>query len=255
MIDGIRAWIRNSLRSVIYPGLDLHTRNRVSLCAFWKNGSRTVLDAGSGNGYFSWLAYRSGAHVVAMTFDQSQVEKAHEFLVEHRGADPSRLRFERRDLYDLVGETRQFDEIICYETIEHIRRDTEVIAQFFRLLRPGGTLHLSAPNRDHPRHQAEVLDVNEVGGHVRAGYTKEDYRALLEPIGFRVRTMAGIGPKGLYYADEFLRFIRTRMGDLFAVPFLCVFMPFVWLARMDPPLPYSIYVCADKSCGEDLSDA
>src|ERR1039458_955669 len=27
-----------------------------------------------------------------------------------------------------------------------------------------------------PRHQAEVLDTKESGGHVRAGYTKDDYR-------------------------------------------------------------------------------
>jgi len=49
------------LRDLIYPGLDLHTRNRASLCRFWKTGPRDVLDAGSGNGYFSWLAYQSGA--------------------------------------------------------------------------------------------------------------------------------------------------------------------------------------------------
>jgi len=50
--------IRNALRSLIYPGLDLHTRNRASLRRFWKTGLRDVFDAGSGNGYFSWLAYQ-----------------------------------------------------------------------------------------------------------------------------------------------------------------------------------------------------
>jgi ribosomal protein L11 methylase PrmA len=74
----IRHWVRN----LIYPGLDLHTRNRASLCSFWKIGPRDVFDAGSGNGYFSWLAYKSGARVVAANFDKKQVEKAKEFLLD-----------------------------------------------------------------------------------------------------------------------------------------------------------------------------
>ena len=122
-------------------------------------GSRRVIDAGSGNGYFSWLAYRSGASVVALNIDSEQVTKAREFLLEYRKADAERLRIEQLDLYDLVNETRIFDEIICYEVLEHLRRDREVVQSFHRILRNGGVLHLCCPNRCHPRHQAEVLDL------------------------------------------------------------------------------------------------
>ena len=78
------------LRNLVYPGLDLHTRNRAALCRFWKTGPRDVLDAGSGNGYFSWLAYRSGARVVAMNVEASQADRAREFLVGYRKADPAK---------------------------------------------------------------------------------------------------------------------------------------------------------------------
>ena len=173
--------IRNWFRNLIYPGLDLHTRNRASLCKFWKIGPRDVLDAGSGNGYFSWLAYKSGARVLALNFDKTQVEKSRDFLLGYKKADPARLQFERYDLYDLPAEIRTFDEIICFEVLEHLRRDGEVVKEFYRMLRPGGVLHVCCPYRLHPRHQAEVLDLNETGGHVRSGYTEEDYRALFEP--------------------------------------------------------------------------
>jgi len=46
------------IRNFLYPGLDLHTRNRASLTRFWQRGPRDVLDAGCGNGYFSWLAIK-----------------------------------------------------------------------------------------------------------------------------------------------------------------------------------------------------
>ena len=238
--------MKNFVRNLIYPGLDLHTRNRASLCRFWKTGPRDVLDAGSGNGYFSWLAYQSGARVVALNYEQGQVEKARNFLIGYRKADPSRLRFEQGNLYDLNRESRTFDEVICFEVLEHLKRDREVAAQFHRILKPGGALHLCCPHRLHPRHQAEVLDVNETGGHVRQGYTEADYRALLEPLGFRIERVVGIGTPGIYLGDKFLRAIRNRVGDVIAVPLLPLALPFVWLARMNPRVPFSLYVRAIK---------
>ena len=238
--------ISNWLRDILYPGLDLHTRNRASLCRYWKTGPRDVLDAGSGNGYFSWLAYQSGARVVAMNFEQAQVEKAREFLLGYRKADPRRLRFEQCNLYDLQKEERVFDEIVCFEVLEHLRDDRAAVREFFRMLRPGGMLHLCCPNRLHPRHQAEVLDLDATGGHVRSGYTLDDYRALLEPAGFVIEREVGIGPRLLCLADKVLCAIRGRWGDPVALPLLPLTLPFVWLARENPRVPFSFYVTAVK---------
>ena len=238
----IRYWIRN----ITYPGLDLHTRNRGVLRNFWKAGPRDVFDAGSGNGYFSWLAYKSGARVVGVNCDKTQVEKANEYLLSYKKADPSRLRFEHCNLYDLPKEMRAFDEIICFEVLEHLCRDSDVIRELFRILRPGGVLHVCSPNRLHPRHQAEVLDRNETGGHVRSGYTEEDYRKLLEPLGFRIDRVVGIGPRSVYLMDKFLRAIRNRFGDVLALPFFPVILMVIWFARPNPPVPFSIYVKAVK---------
>lgn len=236
----------NWLRAALYPGLDLHTRNRAQISRFWKTGPRDVLDAGSGNGYLAWLAYRSGARVVAMNIEQAQVEKAREFLIDFRKTDPDRLRFEQRNLYDLGSETRTFDEIICSEVLEHLRRDRDVLKEFYRILRPGGVLHLCCPNRLHPRHQAEVLDLNETGGHVRPGYTAPEYRALLEPLGFKIDRIAGIGSKGVYLADLALRTVRNKIGDWATLPLLPLALPFVWFAKLNPPIPFSLYVRAVK---------
>ena len=246
--------MRNWLRNLLYPGLDLHTRNRGSLVRYWKSGPRDVLDAGSGNGYFAWLAYRSGARVVAMNFEREQVEKARDFLLGYRKADAKRLRFEQRNLYDLRNETRTFDEIVCFEVLEHLRRDGDVVREFHRILRPGGVLHLCCPNRKHPRHRAEVLDAGETGGHVRHGYTFEDYRALLEPAGFVIEREVGIGPRSLFLADEALRTVRNRLGDAVALPLLPLALPFVWSAVANPPVPFSLYVMASKSLGSAPDD-
>jgi SAM-dependent methyltransferase len=241
--------LRSFLRRLIYPGLDIHLRNRVALCSFWRKGERDFLDAGSGNGYFSWLAYLSGASVVAFNFEQEQVDKARDFLVRYRAADPARLRFEQRNLYDLHHESRAFDEIICYETLEHIHDDERVVRELARLLRPGGRLHLCCPNRLHPRHQREVLDLEEKGGHVRQGYTWEELEALVRKHGLAVDLRAGIGPRPVYLADEALRWVRNRVGDRAALPLVPFFLPAVWMARMNPAEPFSVYVRAVKPDG------
>jgi SAM-dependent methyltransferase len=245
--------LKNWLRSAVYPGLDLHTRNRASLCRFWKSGPRAVLDAGSGNGYFSWLAYRSGARVLALNINAEQVAKAREFLVEFKSADGKRLRFLHFNLYDLPSLKEKFDEIICYETLEHIRRDDEIVREFYRLLNPGGVLHLCCPYSLHPRHKTSELDVDETGGHVRAGYTREDYAALLTPVGFQLDVFAGIGSPALCRADDFLRLIRHKLGDMFALPLLPVLLPVVWWSRFDPRIPFSLYVRARKPAVSGLA--
>jgi SAM-dependent methyltransferase len=238
--------VKNWVKSLVYPGLDLHTRNRASLCAYWKQGPRDVLDAGSGNGYFSWLAYKSGARVLALNFDDEQVGNASGFLVGYKGADPSRLEFKRLNLYQLPNLDSKFDEIICYETLEHIARDTDVVREFYRVLKPGGILHLCCPYGLHPRHRDSELDLAESGGHVRAGYTEKGYRDLLEPIGFTVDKFVGIGSPSLCRADNFIRAIRIKFGDVIALPLLPIVLPFVWLSKDNPKVPFSLYVRSIK---------
>jgi SAM-dependent methyltransferase len=250
MVSGAQ-FMKHFLRSLVYPGLDLHVQSRRTLSQFWRKGPRRVLDAGSGNGYFSWLAYRSGATVLALNYEQGQVAKAQEFLVRYRGAEPTRLKFQQMNLYDLDKLDGAFEEIICYETIEHIKGDAQVCREFFRLLKPGGTLHVCCPHALHPRHQIEVLDTEEKGGHVRAGYTEESFRALLDPIGFRIQQVRGLGSSATVVADRWLKKVRHRHGDLVALPLLPLGRMTVRLTeQLDPAVPFSIYAQASKPASE-----
>jgi SAM-dependent methyltransferase len=245
--NNMKTTMKNRMRELVYPGLDLHVISRRSLVNFWKTGARRVLDAGSGNGYFSWLAYQSGAEVLALNFEKGQVDKARDFLVGHRKADPRRLEFRQFDLYDLGKVDDAFDEIICFETIEHIKGDDFVCREFFRLLKPGGVLHLCCPHALHPRHQEEVLDTEETGGHVRSGYTEESYRELLEPIGFELERIHGLGSPSTFTVDKWMRKIRNRFGDIVALPLLPLGRAAVRCTeQLDPAVPFSIYTRAVK---------
>src|SRR4029077_7290975 len=110
--------LRNHLRWWLMPGFDLFTRRRVRLCRHWQAGPRRVLDAGSGNGWFSYLAYASGATVTAVNFMGDQVEKAVACYNVCKGIPASGLQFIHANLYDVERLELGFDEIICYETLE-----------------------------------------------------------------------------------------------------------------------------------------
>lgn len=204
-----------------------------------------MLDAGCGNGWFAYRAYRSGARVTGVALQSELIDKARSFYHDFLAVPQERLRFVLMNLYDLPSLAGRFDEIVCYETLEHIKDDQRVCANFFAALKPGGRLHLCCPNAEHPRWRDEVLDQDERGGHVRCGYTERTYRQLLEPLGFHIETVEGVGGRSLVYLQEQVQSVaRHWFGEAGALGVTLVALPFVWGDRPNPPLPFSFYVRA-----------
>jgi ribosomal protein L11 methylase PrmA len=83
------------------PGMDLFTRRRVRLCRHWKTGPRNVLDAGSGNGWFSYLAYKTGATVTGINIEDAQLEKSIQFFNRWMNIPEDRLNFKKLNLYEI----------------------------------------------------------------------------------------------------------------------------------------------------------
>jgi len=151
-------------------------------------GRLRTLDAGTGNGVFAIYAATIGNDVLGLTFDSAEVEKA-----SRRAArmDVPGLRFEVHDLRALgpsVERLGTFDQILCLETIEHIRGDRRLIAALAALLNPNGRLLLTTPSAEHRPLYGESVSPTEDGGHVRWGYSHEELRDLLRTAGLEVLT-------------------------------------------------------------------
>ena len=237
-------------KRALFPGLDLHNRCRYRFIPeFLRTGPIDTLDAGCGNGALAYAAYRRGNRVLGITYNAEEVRKA-QVLFSDIGTDPARLEFKEWNLYDLPGLGRSFDQIICSETLEHIREDALVIRHFYDLLRPGGVLHLCCPFALHPEHSLGRTNNPEDGGHVRDGYTLESYRLLLEPIGFEIMRAIGLGSPLLAQLDKSMRFLRVKAGDLAAVPLFLMTWPLQFADRLNPSMPFSLYVQATKRGGD-----
>jgi len=243
---------RNLIRFLCLPGTDIFTRRRTALEKNWRQGHRRVLDAGFGNGWFSYRAYKSGGTVTALAIGPELVHKARALYNGFLDIPEDRLSFREMNLYDAARLDDTFDEIICYETLEHICNDAAVCQTFWRLLRPGGVLHLCCPNSEHPRWQMETLDLAETGGHVRHGYTEKSFRSLLEPIGYRIDRVEGVGgPLVVFLQEKVQTPLRRAFGEPAAAVVAAVAAPFVAWDQPSPTVPFSVYVRAVRGDGSE----
>ncbi len=234
-------------KRVFFPGFDLHTRCRYRfLPALFRSGKLEVLDAGCGNGALSYAAYRRGSHVLGVSFLQREVNDT-SGLFEHMGIPRSGIELKLMNIYELRSLGQRFDQIICSETLEHIKRDKEVVQMFADVLNPGGQLILCCPHALHPEHNLGRTDEPETGYHVRDGYTLQTYQALLEPAGLRITRRLGLGSPLLVWLDNQLRRTRHQVGDFWAFPMFLLMLPLTWLDYTDPKVPFSLVVVAEKS--------
>jgi SAM-dependent methyltransferase len=243
--------LRERIKWKLFPGLNLHARLRYRTLPTKFRGpsngrEQSVLDAGCGNGMLAYQSCRLGNRVIGVSLKTGEIARNQKLFNEYLGIPEERLSFRVHNLYDVKSLGRTFDEIICTEVLEHIERDDEVCRAFFEILNPGGVLHLCCPNADHPDHEAGRLDEDESGGHVRAGYTGESYRALLEPVGFVVSEPIGLGGPLRQACNKRI----TRAQEIGRLPLgLAAFAVLAPLAALDGPVPrvpYSLYVSARK---------
>lgn len=247
------AIIKPVLKWLMFPGTNLHARLRYRklanfLVEFDDEGSAT-LDAGSGNGMLAYQSYLKGSKVLAVSIKDSEVDGCRKLFNEYLGISSERLSFEYGNLYELNQWTkRRFGQIICSETLEHIENDVEVCRSFWSLLEPGGVLHVCAPNADHPYNKQFPLDEDELGGHVRHGYTVETYRQLLEPLGFQIEQVVGLGGPIRQAFNRGIKETQGRFGAAAGLPLFLLALVALPFERRDvnPPVPFSIYVKARK---------
>ena len=101
-----------------------------------------VLDVASGEGYGAALLAQVAKSVVGVEIAPETVEHA------RAAYDAPGLTFLQGDARRIPCPDHSFDAVVSFETLEHFYEHDEFLAEVRRVLRPGGQLIISSPERD-----------------------------------------------------------------------------------------------------------
>src|SRR2546423_864460 len=104
---------------------------------------KDVLDLASGEGYGAAILARRAARVVALELDDAAVAHSRSTY------SAENLQFVQGSMLELGDyPDGAFDVVTCFEALEHIHEQQELIAAIDRVVNQGGLLLLSTPDRE-----------------------------------------------------------------------------------------------------------
>jgi SAM-dependent methyltransferase len=122
------------------------------------------------------------------------------------------------DICSIPAADASFDAVLCTEVIEHVPNPIDALAEFSRLLKPGGTLILTAPFNSLT-HFAPY--------HFCTGFSRYFYQKHLPEYGLRITEISPSGNFFDYVAQEIIR--TKKMAQTYAKGRI---YPWEWLAMI-----------------------
>ena len=114
--------------------------------------AHTVLDFGAGGGWTSWMLSQLGCHVVVCDVSETALAIARERYRRLPMAGTTYPPdFQQFDGHDIALGDATVDRISCNDAFHHVANPEKVLAEFVRILRPGGVCVLIEPGPNHSR--------------------------------------------------------------------------------------------------------
>ena len=138
-----------------------------------------VLDLACGVGYGSYMiANRTPCErIVSVDSSKDAIAYASKYY------NSPKIDYRLGDCLSIVLEPKGFDIVLCFETIEHITNERQLLEKFHQTLKPQGRLLCSTPNQRRIPFSSDTHPF-----HLRH-YTPEEFMRLLEVSGFHIEQL------------------------------------------------------------------
>lgn len=149
----------------------------------------TVLEIGTGSGYgIEMIASKSEQFVTIDKFENGNVAG---LLKKHNN-----IEFVKMNIPPLVGiADNSFDFVITFQVIEHIKNDGLFVQEINRVLKPGGALIVTTPNKK--------MSLTRNPWHIRE-YLVPELKALL------LKSFSSVKPLGVYGNDVVMEYYHAN---------------------------------------------
>lgn len=144
-----------------------------------------LLDVGCATGEYTAEMATRFDHVDAVDIDPTRIEI-------FAACAPANVTPRVASVTDLPFETDRYDLVTMIEVLEHLPATEDALREIARVLRPGGHLVLTTPNRRWPVEQHGVrLGSRRVSGYLLPGLTwiRPLHRRMCRPDAFTVRDL------------------------------------------------------------------
>jgi 2-polyprenyl-3-methyl-5-hydroxy-6-metoxy-1,4-benzoquinol methylase len=217
-----------------------HVIKELRRLGFWSRRPLHVLDAGGGEGAFSYYLARRFPEwrVVVADNEPKTLEKGRRIK---EGLKLDNLEVAQVDLLNFDHVAR-YDVVICSDVLEHIVDDQGVMHGLARALKPGGFVILTSPSTPQPKHLPLVAwREKKIGftpadyGHVREGYSEESLSRVIRDSGLEVEKVRfTFGRFGTFMFDIFFVTGDSRPNPLVFAGLLPFYLG---LSALDLALP------------------
>ena len=134
---------------------------------------KNVLDISCGTGYGSRILYDRGARrVIGVDISNEAINFA---SIKYNTKD---LEFKVGNVQNIDFPANYFDVVTCFETIEHVDSQEKAFMELQRVLKPGGLLIVSSPNRTITSPYKSINDPPDNPFHTKEYATGEFISAL-----------------------------------------------------------------------------
>lgn len=172
------------------------------------NNKMRILDVGCGYGFYTEKCSAYASEVIGI-----DIFKEHLHIAKGRKRDNTYLILNTAEHLAFKDDT--FDAIICIEVLEHIPLDESAVKEFSRILKPGGVLIVTGPNKLLPFEThivglgRESISMGFVGVmrrfrfiparlrgtiHIARDYTPWELKKLLTRNGFKIKQLDFLMP-------------------------------------------------------------